>query len=292
MIKPVCIKPADFRADTHTIDPQTGKYKDPLMRWPLRGTAFTNEIGESLRPIIGNYATLSWIPVLMYIGADVYDKYKNNQTEYSPDSRRCLKEAIFQGLASLILPLVAIKAGQNAFSNFGKIMEDKITLNAKEHISKTAEHFIADGKMHAFDCKDRECVEEFLDRIHNTMDFKNHKKIKHFRVGKRENINKYAENTIKDLIEMRKKILNPSSDFKVNKWYSEYVSALKRGQTENVAVKTVLTKYQKGKMMKGNFIKTIGGFLAFGLLIKPIDYFVEHILIDKYVGPQIDGIKK
>ena len=46
-----------------------------------------------------------------------------------------MKEAIFQGLASLILPLVAIKAGQNAFSHFGRIMKDQVTINTKEHIS-------------------------------------------------------------------------------------------------------------------------------------------------------------
>ena len=66
-----------FCADKKTINVD-GEYRDPLMRWPLRGAAFTNEVGEALRPIIGEYATLSWVPALMYIGADIYDKYKNN----------------------------------------------------------------------------------------------------------------------------------------------------------------------------------------------------------------------
>ena len=41
------------------------------------------------------------------IGADIYDKYKNDQTEYSPSSHRGLEQAIFQGMASIFLPLVA-----------------------------------------------------------------------------------------------------------------------------------------------------------------------------------------
>ena len=131
-----------FRADNRTIDKTTGEYKNPLMRWPLRGAAFTNEVGEALRPIIGNYATLSWIPALMYIGADVYDKYKNDKNEYSPDSRRCLKQAVFQGMASIFLPLIAVKLGQNIISQFGKFGQDKISLNSKEHVSKLAEQFI------------------------------------------------------------------------------------------------------------------------------------------------------
>lgn len=281
-----------FKADIYSIDPKTGEYRDPLMKWPLRGMAFTNEIGESLRPIIGSYATLSWIPVLMYIGADIYDKYKNNRTEYSPDSRRCLKEAIFQGLASLILPLVAIKAGQNAFSHFGRIMKDQVTINTKEHISKTAKCFIADGKMHAYDGKDEGAVKEFIDRVHNTIDFKNRKRIKYFRTDKKEFIDRYAKETVKELIEMRKKLLNPDLKFKTDKWYSEYIKALKQGQTKNVAVKTVLSKFQKSKMMKGSYIKSLGGFVAFGLLIKPIDFYVEHYLINKYVGPRIDALHK
>ena len=77
MIKPIGMANVNFRADKQTIDKQTGEYVDPMMKWPLRGAAFTNEVGEALRPIIGGAANLTWVPALMYIGADVYDKYKN-----------------------------------------------------------------------------------------------------------------------------------------------------------------------------------------------------------------------
>ena len=292
MITPIGVSNESFRADNKTVN-QNGEYRDPLMRWPLRGAAFTNEVGEALRPIIGGYATLSWVPALMYIGADVYDKYKNNKTEYSPDSKRCLKQAIFQGMASVFLPLVAVKAGQNIFSQFGKLSEDKITLNSKEHVSKIAEEFIANGKMRAFDGKDEECVKDFLDRVANNMDFKHRQKsFRVFRTDKKENIAKYAENTIKDLIKLRKQLLNPTSEVKASDWYSVYVKSLTSGQTESVAVKSVLSKFQKSKMMKGKFIKTIGGFAALGMAIKPIDHFVENVLISKYVGPSLDKLNK
>ena len=45
-------------------------------------------------------------------------------------------------------------------------------------------------------------------------------------------------------------------------------------------------------MLKGKIVKTIGGFIALGLLIKPIDIFVDRILIGKLIGPTIDNIKK
>ena len=297
MIRPLGASVQTFKADTRTKDSKTGEYKDPLMQWPLRGAAFTNEVGEALRPVIGGYATLSWVPALLYIGADVYDKYKNDQTEYSPDSRRCLKQAVFQGMASVFLPLIAVKAGQNIFAQAGKLTEEKIGINAKEKDAKTAEQFIANGKMHAFDGKDAECIKEFSDIVTTSLDFKNQKTslknvFKVFRLDSKEKIQNYSEKTIKDLIELRKNLLNPTDEFKQDKWFKAYEADLKAGQTSNVAVKSVLTKFQQSKMLKGKFIKTLGGFVALGVAIKPIDHFVEEVLIGKYVGPEIDKINR
>lgn len=293
MIKPIGVVNENFRADNRTINKETGEYKDPLMQWPLRGAAFTNEVGEALRPVIGHtFATLSWVPALLYIGADIYDKYKNNQTEYSPDSRRCLKQAVFQGMASIFLPLIAVKAGQNAFSQFGKLAENKISINSMEHVSKIAQQFIANGKMRAFDGKDEECVNEFLNIVEDSMDFKNKKKSSIFKTDNKEKIAEYSTKTIKDLINLRKNLLNPTTEIKKGNWYGNYINALKKGQTESVAVKSVLKKFQENKMAKGKFVKTIGGFVALGLAIKPIDHFVENVLIGKYVGPGIDAIKR
>ena len=297
MIRPLGASVQTFKADTRTKDSKTGEYKDPLMQWPLRGAAFTNEVGEALRPVIGGYATLSWAPALLYIGADVYDKYKNDQTEYSPDSRRCLKQAVFQGMASVFLPLIAVKAGQNIFAQAGKLTEDKISITSKEKVAEAAEHFIANGKMHAFDGKDAECIKEFSDIVANAMDFDNKKTslknvFKVFRLDSKEKVKSYSEKTIKDLIELRKNLLNPTDEFKQDKWFKAYEADLKAGQTSNVAVKSVLTKFQQSKMLKGKFIKTLGGFVALGVAIKPIDHFVEEVLIGKYVGPEIYKINR
>ena len=289
-----------FRADTRSIDKTTGEYVDPLMKWPLRGAAFTNEIGEALRPLIGNAATICWAPALMYIGADIYDKYKNDKTEYSPNSRRLLEQAIFQGMASIFLPLVAVKAGQNLFSQFGRLGSDRMAVNTKERICNTAENFIANGQMHAYHNREVECIKAFRERVHNTIDyFKSEEversifaKISHniekiFFKKDIDNIEKYSDATIKDLIDARKQLLNPSEEFKTTQIYKDYRKAISKEQTQNVAIKSALTKFQQKKMLKGRFIKTIGGFLALGLLIKPIDRFVENVLIGKVISPQL-----
>lgn len=293
-----------FRADTHSIDQKTGEYRDPLMKWPLRGAAFTNEVGEAMRPLIGGYATLSWVPALMYIGADIYDKYKNDETEYSPNSKRLLKQAIFQGMASIFLPLVAVKAGQNFFSIFGRLSENKVSINSQEQISKIAEDFIMNGQLYAYHNDKKEGTRVFLDKVHNVIDYNKQEKntknpiVKIFNKIEiatlnllkinNESIDKFATSTIQDLIEKRERVLNPTEEFKSSKIYRNYVDNLAKGQTKRVAVKSALTKYQQRKMLKGKTIKTIGGFIALGSLIKPIDHFVDNVLIGKVLGPGID----
>lgn len=300
-IKPINRNSICFLADTKTINSETGEYKDPLMRWPLRGAAFTNEIGEALRPLIGKYATLTWAPALLYIGADIYDKYKNDQTEYSPDSKRCLKQACFQGLASIILPIIAVKGGQNLFSILGLISRENLTFNAQEDIVNLAQQFVANGKLHAYKNDSEACVKEFIDIIHNNIDYKDNESLmnNHLKkiIGKcklntKENIEKYATQNITKLIRFRKQLLEPSDNMKKSAFYEKYKYALELGQTKNVAVKSTLNKYLSSKTMKGRFIKTSGGFLALGLAIKPIDYFVEHVLIGKVIGPGIDKTTK
>lgn len=302
MIMPVMNSLSSFRADSTKKNPNTGEYVDPLMNWPLRGAAFTNEIGEALRPIIGNYANLTWVPALLYIGADVYDKYKNDQTEYSPDSRRCLKQAVFQGLASVLLPIFAVKGGQNLFSLFGMMTKDKITLNGQQQIIELAQQFVANGKMRAYKGRDAECIKEFIEIVHNNIDYRNYEEAatnpfksafyKKYKINTKENIDKFATKTITKLIRTRKFLLDPSEKFKISTLYSSYKAAMESGETKNVAVKSVLNNYLNNRTLKGRLIKTIGGFIALGLAINPIDRFVEHILIGKVIGPGLDKTKK
>ena len=222
MLKPIAPHRIAFNADDKTKNPVTGEYVDPLMKWPMRGAAFTNEIGEALRPLIGGYATLTWAPALLYIGADVYDKYKNDQTEYSPNSRRCLKQAIFQGLASILLPIVAVKGGQNLFSLFGMLAREKVSYNAQEHIIELAQQFVANGKMRAYRDKETECVKEFLDIVDNNLDYRKSEEYannpfkesfqKAFKVNTKDKVDAYAEKIIKKLINTRKNLLNADSN--------------------------------------------------------------------------------
>jgi len=308
-LKPISSKEIYFLADTNSKNTITGEYKDPLMRWPLRGAAFTNEVGEAMRPLIGKYATLSWVPALLYIGADVYDKYKNNETEYSPSSKRCLKQAVFQGMASIFLPLVAVKLGQNIFSLIGLASKDKLSINKKEQIIELAQEYVANGKMRAYKNDEKGCINEFLEIISNNINYKKevHKnkniirKIHYYleekfykllKIDNKKNIENFATETIESLIDIRKNLLNPSENFMNNKLYRQFLLDMEKGQTKNVAVKSVLNAHLSNKGLVGKFIKTVGGFIALASLIRPIDNFVENVLIGKFVAPTLDKHNK
>ena len=280
MLKPILPHKLCFNADIAKSKSASEEYVDPLMKWPMRGAAFTNELGEALRPLIGNYANIAWAPALLYIGADVYDKYKNNETEYSPDSRRGLKQAIFQGLASVLLPIVAIKSGQNLFSLFGLTTKDKISYNAQEQIIELAQQFVANGKIKAHYNKDEECVKEFIEIVKNNIDYKTQedviknplKKITNkYKVNTNDKLDVYARKVMTNLIETRKKILMSSELSKTDCLQENYQVALKAGQTKGVALRSVLIQDLKTKTLRGRMIKIIGGLVALGIAIKPTD---------------------
>ena len=109
-------------------NPFQNKYNDPLNQWPARGLAYTNEIGAAISEIAPKTGLLLWIPALLYFGADIYDKYKNDQNSYDPSAKRGTKQAIFQLLASVILPTAAVKIGQRTASVIGLMGKHKLTL--------------------------------------------------------------------------------------------------------------------------------------------------------------------
>ena len=112
------------------------EYNDPLLNWPLRGLAFTNDIGAAIMDIAPTAGTLLWIPSLMYFGADIYDKYKNDQREYDPDKKRAFKQAVFQSLSSIMMPIVLVHNGQKAASLLGQMSKSGMSLHLREEIER------------------------------------------------------------------------------------------------------------------------------------------------------------
>ncbi len=122
---------------------------DPLAKYPLRALGYSNEAGAavSAMPVWGKTAeVLLWIPALMYLGADIYDKYRRGKEgDYSKASASAaVEQAIFQALASVILPTSVIKIGQSAAgqatradgSNLSAAVKEELLEKLQEDFSK------------------------------------------------------------------------------------------------------------------------------------------------------------
>lgn len=114
--------------------------EDTLMKYPLRLCAYTNEVGAAFAPVPGIGSTLfalSWVPALMYFGADIYNKFvKGENGDYSkPSGDQALKATVFQGLASVILPTAAVVMGQKIANKLsGLTSENALKVSQKEDI--------------------------------------------------------------------------------------------------------------------------------------------------------------
>mgnify|MGYP007008822109 FL=1 len=117
------------------------KYSDPLMKWPARGLAYTNELGAAISEVAPTLGTLLWFPAMLYFGADIYDKYKNAKTSYDPNAKRGTEQAIFQLLASVLLPTGAVIAGQKVASAAGAAGKNGLTLQSQEEIINFLQNF-------------------------------------------------------------------------------------------------------------------------------------------------------
>ena len=112
---------------------------DPLAKYPLRAFGYSNEVGAavSAMPVWGKAAeTALWVPALLYLGADIYDKYsRGKEGDYTKaSSRAAVEQAIFQALASVILPTAAVKMGQKIAGYATKFDGSGLTAGAKEEM--------------------------------------------------------------------------------------------------------------------------------------------------------------
>lgn len=112
---------------------------DPLAKYPLRAFGYSNEVGAavSAMPVWGKAAEAAlWVPALMYLGADIYDKYRRGKEgDYTKaSSTAAVQQATFQALASVILPTAAVKMGQNIAGYTTKFDGSGLTATAKEEM--------------------------------------------------------------------------------------------------------------------------------------------------------------
>ena len=290
------------------------KYRDPLLEWPVRGLAFSNDIGAAIMDISPKLGTMFWVPALMYFGADIYDKYKNDKDSYNPNPGRGLKQAVFQACASILFPIVAVHAGQKAFSIGTRFLgKDKLSLQTQEEIIQHHKDFASHRKLREYTIDEykaqySKALDNYIDETSRTNKTKNPiKKLfnaifgsKHYEElgnAKREKIHEYINKRIDKMFEFRELLLENKKPEKLSSklftQYQELKESYKKSPKHEAshvdnAIKDTLKAFENKKIFNLKLIKTLGGFVALGLLIKPIDKFVDKIIIEKLVGPSLD----
>lgn len=288
------------------------KRRDIYSEMPIRALGYTNELGEAIRPISPMLANLSWLPAIGYISADVADKYK--QDDYAakdPSKTRASKQLTTQLLASVFLPTFAVKLGQGLTNSMVMAGKTGLTLNHREKISEMVLDSMKKGEHKDFLLEDgtidkelyKNSLSEQLDEIIKHK--KTHKKQNPFMavvnfvkkpfIAKptEENIKKYKDSVVDRLIDDRQKLLNGEKPENMSKRgfkkFSKSTVGVAASEHRSVAFDMV-RKMEKSRMFNNRILKSIGGLTALACMAKPIDKFVEHVIINKYVGPQIDNI--
>lgn len=280
---------------------------DILNKPPIRYLAYSNEIGSAISPINKSLGTALWAPALLYLGADIYDKYKNEDTTYNPSARRSVRQAIFQGFASVILPSSAIALGQkigvriasakDSLSAMDKKELVEFTLNQlnsatfprkenEEFSTELVEAFYQHAQANKIKVQAKSFLDKLLGAFHESSDCDGiiTKYIKD--KDKQAPIINYLSSQGKIVDDIMRSEKNIQADRYI-KFFNK--SNAKYGNIQ-VAKLDTIKKLLKDKTINKSIVATISGFVALFLLMKPIDIFVENVLMEKIVNPIFEKI--
>lgn len=301
------------KQEKHAENQSAKKYQDPLNKNWMVGLSFSNELGAAVYEISPRLSQILWVPPLMYLGADIYDKYKNDKNSYNPSGERAVEQAIYQGLSGFVLPTCAILAGQKITSPIGKVLNKGLSVNTKKatikHINYSIDQCVGDifkdkdkfknFFLNSLENKIRACQnEKFADPLW--------KKIIKQCSGKyalanckKSKIMDYAEENVERLIKIKEDLQAnkkpPEISSKNFKRYMREYPVLKETYGDliaNNAMRYTLKTYENKLLFGNKLLKTIGGLVALVLSIKPIDTFVKKVVMPKYIDPGIDKFNK
>ncbi|MBQ2611727.1 hypothetical protein IJF81_04970 [bacterium] len=308
---------SNFTSDKNDKNSHKKHYNDPLTKWPVRGLAYTNEIGAAISEVAPTLGLLLWAPAIFYFGADIYDKYKNDKNSFDPNAMRGTSQAVFQLLASVILPTTAVLIGQKAASFGGLFRKNGLTIQTQENITKFSISYMQRRKLGKY----QDNVQRYKDKHFAALSNSIHERYREssFRQGFSSVINKltdgwldryrskkldrikiYSEKSIDRMFSVRENLFKQQKPQEFsNRLYNKFKKAIKKYEKNpefkeysvEYAAKEVLKKYEQSRIFKAKMFKTLGGFVALGLAIKPIDSFVEKFIIERYFESRISSFK-
>ena len=296
--------------DTKVKKQAAKQYKDPLNSPLITAASYSNEVGAAISEVAPRLGTALWIPALMYLGADIYDKYKNDVTEFNPSARRAFERTLYQGIFGFVCMPLLIFMAQNAVSPLGKLTKDGISTNAKDAVFKHTKELITQCEGDKFNDKDKfkQALELSLKnkiQVHKQekASLNIFKRIYHYSTPKaaltnsnQDKILAFAAKNADKMYEIKEALLsNDNSKVPpiVRKTYEKSGNHMSEiFGNNNYALKKALKEYQNMNIFQNKILKTIGGFMPIIFLGKPLGKFIEKIVVDKYIDLGLDKISK
>lgn len=287
-------------------------YKDPLNSNSAVLMSYSNEVGTAISEIAPKLGTALWAPTFMYLGADIYDKYKNDKDNYNPSAKRALKRAIFQGITCLVALPAVIFAGQCAVSPLGRLDKTGISGNVKDAIYRHTKNVIDQAHGTALENYDQ-FKNTVLQTLENKINARSNEKQtsnifkKLYRIlftkrydilhGDKTKIMAFAEKNAKNTFDIAQAIKNGDTvniPRKIYRKYNQVLPRMKETYKESdysfQATRTALKEYQKTMIFKNKMLKTIGGLVTLIIFAKPVNDFVDKQIMDKYIDPSVDQL--
>ncbi len=291
---------------------KTNKYQDPLNKPIPVLMSYSNELGTAIYEIAPRLGTTLWAPSLMYLGADIYDKYKNDKDSYNPSGKRAFKRAVFQGMTSVIALPLLIFAGQCIVSPLAKMDKYGISGNAKDAVYKHTKSVIDQIPPEILDNYSK-LKETIMLTLKNKIESRAHEKsninifkrlyyiffTERYEVlsSKKDKVMIFAVDNAKNIFNIITGLKNNEKDKVPKNILSKYKKLLPEmkemyhvADYSHNAAKAALKQYQSSLIFKNKLLKTLGGFGALILFAEPVNDFVEKYIMKKYINPGIDQI--
>lgn len=297
-----------------TADKTQKKYNDPLKKWPLVGLSYFNDIGAVVSGISPKVGYAIRMPAMMYIGADIYDKYKNDKDSYSPSTSRGIKEATLIAVGGTVIPSFIARLGEKVTSTANRISPAGLSTKAKENVLNRSLEYMQANSLHTF----VDNVEGYKEGFKNSVsqfaqdakaEFKALHPIKKvltiinpfadndtIAFAKQAKLDKYAEKQAEKVLAMREQLMQNRRPkgmskhlfYKFQELQTDYQRIYPADRYMGKAAKTILKDYHKHQIFTNKLVKTAGGLVLITLMADLTNNFVEKFIIKKTVEPGLE----
>ena len=289
-------------------------YNDPLKKWPLVGLSYFNDIGAVVTGISPKVGYAIRTPAMMYIGADIYDKYKNDNDAYSPSTSRGIKEAVIIAVGGTVIPSFIARLGEKIASTANRISPAGLSTKAKENVLNRSLEYMQANSLHTFVDNVEGYKEGFKKSVAQfAQDAKGEFQALHpikkvltvinpftdtdtIAFAKQSKLDKYAEKQAEKVLLMREQLMQNRrpkgmSKHLFNKFQeiqTDYQRIYPADKYMGKAAKTILKDYHKHQIFTNKLVKTAGGLLLITLMADATNKFVEKYVIKKTVEPGLE----